>query len=84
MSNFYGIKLARVLLHPLLVISRVIDQFCMEPIGVSSNTGPANKACTWFGEVCCCSSLTLLPGPAWVLLSYVLHTLFAAPVDSSG
>ena len=28
-----------------------------------------NKACMWFGEICSCSCLTVLPGPAWVLLS---------------
>ena len=44
-------------------------------------TGPANKACTWLGEVYYCSFLTLLPGPAWVMLSYVLHTFFADPVQ---
>ena len=26
-------------------------------------------ACTWFGEISSCCSLTALPGPAWVLLS---------------
>ena len=28
-------------------------------------------ACTWFGEISSCSSLTALPGPAWVLLSKI-------------
>merc|ERR1719350_2689835 len=27
--------------------------------------------CTWFGEVCSCSCLNVLPGPAWVLLSKI-------------
>ena len=27
--------------------------------------------CTWFGEISSCSSLTALPGPAWVLLSKI-------------
>ena len=34
-----------------------------------------------FGEVCSCSSLTALPGPAWVLLSYVLHTILCTSVE---
>ena len=33
------------------------------------------------GEVYYRSCLTLLPGSAWVMLSYVLHALFAAPVE---
>ena len=28
--------------------------------------------CSRFGEVCSCCSYTALPGPAWVLLNYVL------------
>ena len=35
---------------------------------------------TWLGKIALCSFLPLLPGPAWVLLSYVLHTLFLCPV----
>ena len=27
--------------------------------------------CTWFGEFCSCCSLTVLPGPAWVLLNKI-------------
>ena len=34
----------------------------------------------WLGELYHCSCITVLPGPTWVLLSYVLHTLFAGPV----
>ena len=37
-------------------------------------------ACTWFGEVPSSCSLTLLLGPAWVLLKYVLQTIFSGPV----
>ena len=37
-------------------------------------------ACTWFGEIPSCCSLTLLLGPAWVLLKYVLQTIFSGPV----
>ena len=37
-------------------------------------------ACTWFGEVPSCCSLTLLLFPAWVLLNYVLQTIFSGPV----
>ena len=32
-------------------------------------------ACTWFGEISSCSSLTDLPGPAWVLLSKICKPL---------
>ena len=35
---------------------------------------------TWFGDVPSCCSLTLLLGPAWVLLKYVLQTIFSGPV----
>merc|ERR1739836_181368 len=38
------------------------------------------SSCTWFGEVCLCCSLTPLPGPAWVLLKYVLQRLFLSSV----
>ena len=27
--------------------------------------------CTWFGEISSCSCLTVLPGPAWVLLNKI-------------
>ena len=37
-------------------------------------------ACTWFGEIPPCSSLTLLLGSAWVLLKCVLQTIFSGPV----
>ena len=37
--------------------------------------------CTWwFGELCYCSCLPVLPCPDWVLLSYVLQTIFLYPV----
>ena len=32
--------------------------------------------CTWFGVLSYCSCLPLMPCLAWVLLSYVLQTLF--------
>ena len=34
------------------------------------------------GEICSCCCLPVLPGPAWVLLSYVLQTSFAGPVGA--
>ena len=34
-----------------------------------------------FGEVCYCCSLTVLPGPAWILLIYALHTNLCTSVD---
>ena len=39
-------------------------------------------ACTWFGEIPSCCSLTALPGPAWVQLNYVLQTIFSGPVHT--
>ena len=36
--------------------------------------------CTWFGELCFCSCLPVLPCSAWVLLSYVLQAIFLYPV----
>ena len=41
-------------------------------------------ACSWFGEVPSGCSLTLLLGPAWVLLRYVLQTIFSGPVRTQG
>ena len=38
------------------------------------------SSCTWFGEVCLGCSITALPGPAWVLLKYVLQRLFLSSV----
>ena len=36
-----------------------------------------------FSEVCSCCCLSALPGPAWVLLSYVLRTILCTSVDLS-
>ena len=36
-----------------------------------------------FGKVCSCCCLSALPGPAWVLLSYVLRTILCTSVDLS-
>ena len=33
-----------------------------------------------FGENCSCCCLRALPGPAWVLLNYVLHTILSTSV----
>ena len=38
---------------------------------------------TWFGEICSCCCLPALTGPAWVLLKYVLQTIFSGPVRLS-
>ena len=43
-------------------------------------TEAEKMACTWFGEIPSCCSLTLLLGPAWVLLNYVLQTIFSGLV----
>ena len=37
---------------------------------------------TWFGEIPSSCSLSLLLGSAWVLLKYVLQTIFSDPVSS--
>ena len=44
------------------------------------STEPEKMACTWFGEIPSCCSLTALLGPVWVLLNYVLQTIFSGPV----
>ena len=36
--------------------------------------------CMWFGDICSGCFLTALPGPAWVLLKYVLQRLFLSSV----
>ena len=43
-------------------------------------TEPEIMVCTWSGELCYCSYLPVLLGPAWVLLSYVLHTFISGSV----
>ena len=35
---------------------------------------------TWLGELYHCSSLPVLPGPAWVLISNILHTIISGSV----
>ena len=37
--------------------------------------------CTWLGEVCYSCSLTVLPGPAWVVLNHVLQRIFFTSVE---
>ena len=54
----------------------------MAPIFAEPCTEVEKMACTWFREVPSCCSLTLLLGPAWVLLRYVLQTIFSDPVHS--
>ena len=46
-----------------------------------SLTEPEKTVCTWFGEIPSCCSLTALIGLVWVLLNYVLQTIFSGPVD---
>ena len=41
------------------------------------DTEPRKKVCTWLREICFCSCLTVLPGPAWVLLSKTNKPLFS-------
>ena len=54
-----------------------------EKIGVVSallHTDPEKMARMWFGEIPSSYSLTLLIGPAPVLLNYVLQTIFLGPL----
>ena len=39
--------------------------------------------CTCFGEVCNSCSLAVLPGPAWVVLKYVLQRKFFTSVQAT-
>ena len=45
-----------------------------------SHTEAEEMAGMWFGEIPSCCFLTVLLGPAWVLLNYVLQTIFSGPV----
>ena len=42
------------------------------------NTEPWIKVCTWLWEVSSCSCLTVVPGPAWLLLNKICIPLFRA------
>ena len=48
---------------------------CYVTVGVQSSE---KKACTWFGEICSCSCLPVLPGPAGDLLSRICIPYFRA------
>ena len=37
----------------------------------------------WLGEVCSCCSLTVLPGPAWILLNHVMQAFQWTGVQNS-
>ena len=43
-----------------------------------SSTEPRKSLGTWLREISSCSSLTFLPGPAWVLLSKICQDFFSA------
>ena len=49
-------------------------------LSINLHTEAEKMARTWFGEIPYCCSLTVLLGPAWVLLKYVLQTIFSGPV----
>ena len=51
-------------------------------LDASLYTEAGKMACTWFGEIPSCCSLTFLLGPAWVLLTYVLQTIFSSTVST--
>ena len=44
------------------------EQRSFQKVTTGNITEPENMACTWLGEICSCSRLIVLPGPAWVLL----------------
>ena len=60
-------------------VSRNIWALCVRGSRQCSaeNTEGEIKVCTWLREICSCSCLTVLPGPAWVLLSKTCKPLFA-------
>ena len=41
-------------------------------------TEPRKSLGTWLREICSCSCLTFMPGPAWVLLSKICKDFFSA------
>ena len=43
-----------------------------------AHTEPGIKACTWLREISSCSCLTVLPGPAWLLLTKICIPFFRA------
>ena len=45
-----------------------------------NSTEVEKMARTWFGEIPSCCPLTVLLGPAWVLLKCVLQTIFSGSV----
>ena len=47
-------------------------------IPVADCTEPGIKACTWLQEITSCSCLTVLPGPAYLLLNKIYIPLFRA------
>ena len=47
----------------------------LAPAATQSTEGEI-KVCTWLREISSCSCLTILPGPAWVLLSKTYKPLF--------
>ena len=66
--------------HHAQMISTKISAFCIPLRSVSvfrlELTYRVENNATWFGEICVCSCLTVVPGPAWVLLNYLLQTFF--------
>ena len=49
-----------------------------------SCTEPRKSLGTWLREISSCSSLTYLPGPAWVLLSKICQDFFLSSVCHLG
>ena len=47
-----------------------------ETVKHKTSTEGEIKVCTWLREISSCSCLTVLPGPAWVLLSKTYKPLF--------
>ena len=57
---------------------RVSTKNCTDIFVKSNNTELGKKACTLFGEICSCSCLPVLPGPAGDLLSRICMPYFQA------
>ena len=70
-----GSVAARLSSSSLLANTEENIKICSQP-----NTEAEIMVCMWLGEIYYCCSLTSLPGPAWVLLSYVLHTIMSGSV----
>ena len=65
----------------IVVCNGMYDWLTDDSFSSGQSTEMKKFLCTWFGEVCYSCSLTVLPGPAWVVLNYVLQRIFFTPVE---